>query len=429
VAVNGFRRLATLMFGVTLVASACGASGAGAPRTMTGTLTIANLQPFSGADADFGTLMYAGCYAAVQLINRTGGALGHPLNCAKVDTQSLAESGALARTMLATTPNLVAVLGPGSNEAPSTVPLINRARVPMFTDAGQAAFDRSSYSYLWRMTPSDDASGYAMAIWAHKQGYRRGAAVFGIDASSQANVPTLLKGFRQLGGSIVVNQSLEMGKPSYAAEVDAVVQANPDVIFTEVDGKTAASFFSELLKRHAPIPIIGTNVTLEPGWLDAVSQSMGPAIFAKSFVAVQPYAAPQGRAWEIFNDALLTSSPEIPDPGQWSDNPYVMSDFDAVTISALAMTAAGTVDPAVFNPYIKNVTSGGANTVVVHSYAEGLTALRTGHAIQYVGPSGPMAFDQWQNAAVGFSLANYDVGGQTTLIDSIAASAVSALSR
>lgn len=423
------RWLATLMAGVALAASACGGSGPAAARTITGTLTIANLQPFSGADADFGTLMYAGCYAAVQLINRAGGALGHYLDCVKVDTQSEAESSELARTMLASTPNLVAVLGPGSNEAPSTVPLINRARVPMFTDAGQATFDRSNYAYLWRMTPADDAAGYAMAIWAHKQGYRRGAAVFGSDASSQANVPTLLKGFRQLGGSIVVNQSLEMGKPSYAAEVEAVIQANPDVIFTEVDGNTAAIFFSELLKRHAQIPIIGTNVTLEPGWLDAVSRSIGPAIFAKTFVAVQPYAAPQGRAWEIFNDALLTSSSEIPNPGQWSDNPYVMSDFDAVTIAALAMVAAGTVDPAVFNPYVKNVTAGGANTVVVHSYAEGLFALRTGHAIQYVGPSGPMAFDRWQNAAVGFSLAVYDPSGHTTLIDSIAASAIGALSR
>jgi neutral amino acid transport system substrate-binding protein len=423
------RRLAAIMFGVALAASACGGSGAGAPRTMTGTLTIANLQPFSGADADFGTLMYAGCYAAVQPINGAGGALGHSLDCVKVDTQSAAESGQLARSMLASTPNLVAVLGPGSNEAPSTVPLINRARVPMFTDAGQAEFDRSSYAYLWRMTPADDAAGYAMAIWAHKQGYRRGAAVFGADVSSQANVPTLLKGFHQLGGSMVVNQSLVMGKVSYAAEVDAIVQANPDVIFTELDGKTAAMFFSELLKRHAPIPIIGTNVTLEPDWLAAVSQSIGPAILAKSFVAVQPYAAPQGRAWEIFDEALLSSSPEIANPGQWSDNPYVMSDFDAVTIVALAMVAAGTVDPAIFNPYVKSVTSGGPNSVVVHSYAEGLTALRTGHAIQYVGPSGPVTFDQWQNAAVGFSLAAYDVGGQTTLIDSIAAGAIGALSR
>ena len=423
------RRLAGVMIGVALAASGCGGTGAGAPRTLTGTISIANLQAFSAADADFGGEMYAGCYTAVLLINRAGGALGHSLDCVKVDTKSEAESGELARRMLASTPNLVAVLGPGSNEAPSTVPLINRARVPMFTDAGQADFDRSSYAYLWRITPSDDAAGYAMAIWAHKQGYRRGAAVFGADVSSQANVPTLLKGFQKLGGSMVVNRSLVMGKASYAAEVDAVVQANPDVIFTEVDGKTAASFLSELLKRHAPIPIIGTNATLEPAWLDAVSQSIGPAILAKSFVAVQPYAAPQGRAWEIFNDALLTSSTEVPNPGQWSDHPYAMSHYDAVTIAALAMVAAGTVDPAIFNPYVKSVTSGGPNTVVVHSYAEGLTALRTGHAIQYVGPSGTIAFDQWHNAAVGFSLAAYDVGGQTTLIDSIAASAIGALSR
>lgn len=422
------RRLAALMIGVALAASACGGSSAGAPRTITGTISIANLQPFSGADADFGTLMYAGCYAAVQPINRAGGALGHSLDCVKVDTRSEAESGELARRMLASTPNLVAVLGPGSNEAPSTVPLINRARVPMFTDAGQAEFDRSSYAYLWRMTPADDAAGYAMAIWAHKQGYRRGAAVFGADVSSQANVPTLVKGFHQLGGSMVVDQSLVMGKVSYAAEVDAVVQASPDVIFTELDSKTAAMFFSELLKRHAPIPIIGTNVTLEPAWLAAVSESIGPAIFAKSFVAVQPYAAPQGRAWEIFNDALLTSSPEIANPGQWSSNPYVMSDFDAVTIAALAMVAAGTVDPVIFNRYVKNVTTGGANTVVVHSYAQGLSALSTGHAIQYVGPSGPMAFDRWQNAPVGFSLAAYDPSGQTTLIGSITADAVGQLS-
>src|SRR6202035_6139705 len=122
------------------------------------------------------------------------------------------------------------------------------------------------------------------ALWAHKQGYRRGAALFGSDATSQASVPTLLKGFRQLGGTIVLNQALEADKASYAAEVDALVQANPDVIFTEIDGNTAAAFLSELLKRHAPIPIVGTQPTLQPAWLDAVSQSIGPMVLAKSFV-------------------------------------------------------------------------------------------------------------------------------------------------
>ena len=160
-----------------------------------------------------------------------------------------------------------------------------------------------------------------------------------------------------------------------------------------------------------------------------LSRSIGPETLAKSFVAVQPYAAPQGRPWEIFNDALLESSTDVPNPGQWSSDPYTISDYDAVTIVALAMVAAGTPDPAVFNPYVRTVTKGGANTVQVHSYTEGLTALGTGHSIQYVGPSGPMAFDQWQNAPGGFSVAVYDPSGETKLIESITASAIGELSR
>jgi branched-chain amino acid transport system substrate-binding protein len=422
------RRLAVLMSGVAVAASACGGSGQGALRTMTGTLVIAAFNPFSGQFADFGPEQYAGCYAAVQLINRAGGALGHQFDCIKVDSQGEPVAGVLAaRSMLASTPNLVAVLGPSSGEAVVTVPLINEARIPMFPDAGQAAFDRSSYQYLWRMIPPDDAAGYAMAIWAHEKGYRRGAALFGPD--DQATVPTLVKGFRQLGGSIVINQPVPEAKSSYAADVDAVLQAHPDVIFTEINATTGAAFLSELLRRHAPIPIVGTQVTLQPGWFEAVSASIGAEILAKSFVAVEPYAPPQGRPWEIFNDALIGSATDVPNPGQWSSDPYTIAFYDAVTIVALAIVAAGTTDPAVFNPYVRTVTRGGATTVQVHSYTEGLAALATGHAIQYVGPSGPMVFDQWQNVPGGFSVAAYDPSGETKLIDSIAASAMGALSR
>jgi branched-chain amino acid transport system substrate-binding protein len=422
------RRLAGLMVGVALAAGACGGSGAGTPRTMTGTLMIGVFNPFSGQFADFGPEQYAGCYAAVQLINRAGGALGHPFDCIKVDAAGEAHAAELAaRTMLASTPNLIAVLGPSSDEALETVPLIDHARVPMFPDAGQAAFDRSTYQYLWRMIPSDDAAGYAMAIWAHKQGYRRGAALFGPD--DQATVPTLVKGFRQLGGSIVINEVATEGKAAYAAEVDAVLRASPDVIFTEVNAETGAGFLSELVKRHVSIPIVGTQVTLQPGWFEAVSAVIGREILAKSIVAVQPYAPPQGRPWEIFNDALLESGTDVPSPGQWASDPYTIAAYDAATIVALAIVAAGTTDPAVFNPYVRTVTKGGADTVQVHSYAEGLTTLATGHPIQYVGPSGPMTFDQWQNVPGGFSVAVYDPSGETTLIESISASAIGALSQ
>ena len=422
------RRLAALMIGVALAAGACGGSAAGAPRTMTGALTIAMLQPFSGPDANFGPEESAGCYPAIQLINRAGGVLGHPLECLNVDTQSDAVVGERAlRNLLASTPNLVAILGPSSDESVPTVPLIDAAHIPMFLDAGQAIYDRTSHQYLWRLTASDDATGYAMAIWAYRQGYRRGATLFGND-TDQANVPTLLKGFRQLGGTIVINEPYLEGKTSYAAEVDAVIQARPDVIFSEIDAQTAGVFFSELVKRQPALPIVGTQAIAQPDWLHAVSKSVGPDVLAKFFAAVQPYAAPQGRPWEIFNEALLAAGSNVPNPGQWSSDPYAMANYDAVTIAALAMVEAGTTDPRFYNPFIKSVTDGGTNDVVVHSYEEGIKVLAAGDAIQYVGPSGPIVFDRWHNVAGGYSIVSYDPSGETKLIGAVDATAVGKLS-
>jgi len=423
------RRLAALMIGIAFAASACGGSGPGTPRTMTGTLTIANVNPFSGADASFGPEELAGCYVAIHLINRAGGVLGHPLECLSVDTQSDPVAGERAlRTLLASTPNLVAILGPSSDESVPTVPLVDAAHIPMFLDAGLPLYDRTSYQYLWRLTASDDAAGYAMAIWAYQHGHRRGATLFG-KGTEQAFVPTLLSGFQRLGGTMVINEPLVEGKTSYVAEVVDLIRARPDVIFAEVDPKSAAAFLSELVKRQQAIPIVGTQVTAQPDWLQAVSGSMGAQSLANSFAAVQPYAAPQGRPWEIFNDTLLAAGSEVPNPGQWSSDPYTIANYDAVTIAALAMVEAGTTDPSFFNRFIKTVTDAGTNRVVVHSFDEGIKALASGHAIQYIGPSGPIVFDQWHNVAGGFSVASYDPSGATKLIGAVDAAAVAKLSR
>jgi branched-chain amino acid transport system substrate-binding protein len=331
--------------------------------------------------------------------------------------------------LLASTPNLVAIIGPSSDESVPTIPLIDQAHIPMFLDAGQALWDQTGYQYLWRLTPSDDAIGYAMAIWAYNHGYRRGATLFGDGTSNQANVPTLLKGFKGLGASIVINQPLVQGRASYAAEVAAMIQAGPDVIFTETDPQSAATFIAELVKQHsAPVPIIGTQATLQPDWLLSVSSAIGGKTLANSFTGVQPYAAPQGRPWEIFNEALLAAGANVPNPGQWSSDPYAIAAYDATTITALAMVEAGTTDPAFFNRYIKSVTDGGTNDVIVHSFDEGITALATRHNIQYVGPSGPIVFDPWHNVAGGFSVASYDPSGETKLIGAVEASAVGQLS-
>ena len=178
------------------------------------TLTVAAFNPFTGPDASFGPEMLAGCQAAATEINAAGGVLTDKVACSGVDTRGdPADAVTGAAKMLATTPHLFGVLGPSSDEADSTVPLINAAKIPMFADTGEASFDHTKLEYFWRMFPADDVRGYAMALYAKRKGYLRAAAVFGNDIGSQAGVPTLLKGYSALGGQMVLNQKIAWARP------------------------------------------------------------------------------------------------------------------------------------------------------------------------------------------------------------------------
>jgi ABC-type branched-subunit amino acid transport system substrate-binding protein len=417
---------ATALAGLGGCASA-GGSGGGSAKG--GTLVVGEFNPFSGPDAAFGPEMVGGCVPAVRLINARGGVLGHQLACKQQDTRGdPADAVPAAQQMMATVSGLIGVLGPSADEALATVPLLNTGNVPMFADTGQAAFDRSHYKYFWRITPADDVKGYALALWAHKAGYTRAAAIFGNDAGAQSDVPTLVRAFTKLGGHIVYSKPLALDQTSYRTEIDRMAAARPQVIFTEVDPQTAATFLSELLQLHGLLPVVGTEITLQAPWIKAVTGSIGAAQMAKYFQGMQPYAPPAGPAWQAFNASLLASSSQVPKPGQWSTDPYSMTYYDGVNVMALAMLAARSTSPAVFNSFIAKVTEPGAGKAVVHTFAAGKAALAAGKQIQYAGAGGPIVFNAWHNSTGAFEAARV-AGGKTVIVGAVSAAQIAALSK
>src|SRR5258708_7220196 len=355
-------RIAVPALGATLALlaiGACGSSGGGGGSTSS-TLVVGEFNPFTGPDAAFGPEMVGGCAPAVQLINASGGVLGHKLSCVQEDTRGdPADAVPAAQKMMATETSLIGVLGPSSDEALATAPLLNQGGVPMFADPGQAAFDRSTYAYFWRITPADDVKGYAMALWAHKAGYTRAAAVFGNDAGAQSDVPTLVRAFTRLGGTIVYNKPFALDHSSHRTRIEQMLAAHPQAIFTDVEPQTGATFLSELQQLHGLMPVVGTEVTLQAPWLQAVNKAIGSAETAKYFEGMQPYAPPSGPAWQAYNRSLLASAPQVPKPAQWSTDPYSMTYYDAVNVMALGMIAAKSTSPTVFNKDIMQVTEPG----------------------------------------------------------------------
>jgi ABC-type branched-subunit amino acid transport system substrate-binding protein len=267
-----------------------------------------------------------------------------------------------------------------------------------------------------------------MALWAHKAGYTRAAAVFGNDAGAQSDVPTLVRAFTRLGGTIVYNKPFALDQSSYRTEIENVLAAHPQVIFTEVDPQTGSTFLSELQQLHGLIPVIGTEITLQAPWLKAVNGALGASAMAKYFEGMQPYAPPTGPAWQAYNRSLLASSAKVPKPSQWSSDPYSMTYYDGVNVMALAMIAAKSTSPAVFNRYVVKVTEPGSGKTVVNTFAAGKAALKAGHQIQYVGAGGPVVFNHWHNSTGAFEAAKY-TKGNLTLVGSVSAAQIAVISR
>ncbi len=416
------KRLGILVGALVIVGLAgCGGSSSKGP------LVVAAFNPFSGGDASFGTEMMGGCVPAVRLINQAGGVLGHKVNCQAVDTRGdPADAVPAASKMIATTTNLVGVLGPSADEAQATVPVMNAAPVPMFADTGEAAFDRSKYPYFYRLTPADDVKGFALAQWAHDRGYTRAAAVFGNDVGAQSDVPTLLTAFQRLGGKIVSNQKIALDQSSYRTEVNSMLSGNPQVIFTEADPQTDSTFLSEVKQLHGMLPVVGTETTLQAPWLKAVSGAIGAVDLTKFMTGLQPLAPATGAAWSIYNQALLASGSSVPKPAQWSSDPYSMTYYDAVNLMALSMLAAKSTKPADYAPQIVKLAQASPGAVSVKSFAEGKQALTAGKQIRYVGAGGPIAFDQWHNSSGAYEAA-VSSSGHTKVVGVISAAAIAQL--
>ena len=145
-------------------------SGAGAASSK-GSITIATVAPFTGADAALGPKYETACYAATQAINKAGGVLGDQVKCKTVDTRGdPADAVPAVRQMYATTSNLALVIGCTSDEAATVVPIFAAHKTVSFCMTGQSEFDAVHFPYFFRLVPPDAADSVAMVQIAKRHG-------------------------------------------------------------------------------------------------------------------------------------------------------------------------------------------------------------------------------------------------------------------
>jgi branched-chain amino acid transport system substrate-binding protein len=418
--------LALAVAGV-LTLAACASGGGSASSS--GPVALVQVGAYTGDQAFEAQFANSIDFPALYVVNKAGGVLGRQVSLVQVDTRSdPADALTNMEKTLATSSGIAGVLGPDSTSAATLVPLLNNKKLPMMVAAGEAAYDRSSYSYLWRDVPPDPANGKAIALWAKQQGYTRVATVFGTDAGSQGDLPGVVTGVKAVGITLADQENLTPDQPSYRSAAERLLAAKPQAIITESDGPTAATFFGELTQLGKIVPIIGTSGTPSTSYFSPLRGAIGDANFNTYFRAVvvgNPVANP---AVPAFNAAVLAVQSKLAKPvSQWENNSFSESGYDAVIVLALAMDAAKSTDGSVYNKDIMQVTAPGAGKQVVYTYAAGEAALAAGHQIQYIGASGPILFNAYHNSFGSQAVEEFPANAPAVVVGTISQAAVQAL--
>jgi ABC-type branched-subunit amino acid transport system substrate-binding protein len=392
----------TALAAASALAGGCSASAgtsSGSSQSSAGgnySVTVGVLHAFTGQNAFFGLNAANACKAAAQQVNAAGGIMGHSLTCEIYDTKGdPADAVPVTNRMLVSASHLAMVVGPDGNDIPSVLPLLEQAKVPEMNTVGDPRYDKQTSPDFWRLTPSDSTQAPALAYYAIHKGFTKVVEVYTSDLSAQTTTGPFAVTYNRLGGKILKNLTISPDQASYQTEVAQALAVHPQAIVGEMDARTAATFLSEMKQQNGSvIPFVVTQRATQGDWAPAVLPAIGSASMGSDIFAVAPALSSAGPAFAAFQ---LGMNAIKANPFQ-KKNPIVAATYDGVIAFALAMDMASSTAPSAYVADIAKVANPSSGATVVHTYAQGVAALKSGKAIQYVGASGLMAFDSYNTA-------------------------------
>lgn len=405
---------------LAVAATALAASAGAGARSAGGTVNAAVIAPFSGPASNLGKFISLSCYAAAEEIQKAGGILGRQLNCIPVDDTGDPADAVPAVTRALATSSITMATGLETNTAAVTVPIVNNAKVPFFTANGLPAFDRTKDTYFWRLSPSDAQNGAAYVVWAKLKKYKSVAVVLQTNAGNDTVKPGILQAAKRLHVKVTVEIDLPGDAASYASVVSRVIKTKPQAVIAATDPQSAATFFSQYRQlNHGKVPpIVTATDSLTPDYFQALQKVLGTSYVSHDISLVGYHVDPSTAAFAAYKDGLSTS-PHV----SASDVPVVTGIgviaalYDGDIVMALAMDEAKSTSGSVWNKRIAGVTTPGKHKVIVHTFAQGIAAIRKHKQIDYVGTGGQIHFNAFHNSAGNFSATAFNADGSPRLLD------------
>ena len=333
------------------------------PKTSTldpvSTVKIGVIQP-SGLAPNF----TKGAELARSQINEAGGLLGIPVEFIVMDNQGAreiadpAESIRIA-TALIEQEGVVAILGPLlSTNSMQVGPVATLLRRPIVTgSSGEKVTSTGEFVFI-TVAPSSvqGAKTAQFALDPTELNAKTAATIRQVgDVYSGAVADAFEENFQKLGGQLVASEVYQHGDRDFTAQLTKIKAAAPDVLLIAGFNPEIPLFALQARNMGIDASFIGTNGWDEPDKLLGTLEDNTPlegSYFTRGFNVESVSAA-------AFVEAYTAMYMEPPDgPSAWG--------YDAMSLLALAIKNAGTLEPDAIRDALANTTNYQGATAISH---------------------------------------------------------------
>ena len=323
------RRVAVLATAAAVLAPGGRVRGADAVR-------IGQIAPLSGGGAASGPSHVNGARLALDMVNAAGGVLGRPVELVVEDGLSTPAGAVAAFGRLAERGDVVGIIGSTrSVEMHAIAPEALKAGRPVLFGGTDPALTQLGNPWLFRCQPSDVYSGRAMAAFGVGDlGRRSWAILHSSDPFGTSGAAALRAALEGLGARVALVMDYPNQKGDFPALARAVAASDADALASYVSFEPDQVAMARALREAGVrLPWIGSQFIAAT----AVVAQAGEALFGTHAVAAfHPDANPQARAFaDRYSQAFGGARADF----------FAAWPFDAVTILARAINAAGSTEP------------------------------------------------------------------------------------
>ncbi|MBS1694207.1 MAG: ABC transporter substrate-binding protein [Actinobacteria bacterium] len=391
-------------------ASGSGSDNAGAAcADSDAPLKVGHLNYYTGPFADVGPTFEAITDLTLGIINENP-PLGRQLEVEHGDIGTVGEAS-VARNMLQRN-NVDILLNPAheySSYREFILQQVQRNDGPLMPSVHGGSVDATiggvAEEPLFRGAPMDTAAAVAGVLQVKQSGAQRVAVVATQISGSQLQKDAAIAAAEEIGLDVVAVFDVQPEQANYRSTISSMAGARPDSLLLFSQAEDGGTFVKQAAEAGQSLYIVGSQEWLQEAFPRSATNS---AMAQHKAVLTAAFTHADSPAWEYMKTAWNESEyAHLTEP----ENSYLMQYYDLLNVTALAIEAAGSACASDWTEAMNSV-SGGPGTVV-HTYQEGVEALRNGEDIDYSGVTGD--FDYTDTGVVSGLFGAYEWTPQETL--------------